>query len=412
MKLQDPPKIAGASIPELLEILKRPEYRYRYWAKRELRERESDQVKQALDAWVAKLDPKDPRFRHHQVEAIWNYRNVGEVNLDLFREVFHCEERHARAAATRQLRYWSSQLPDANELLRKAANDSSGLVRMEAAIAASYVGTKEALDAMLEVFKHPREKHLAYAITCALGSASLRRHWEGDPNYDVAGLLKQASRDSELKEPTPNASEAQFDSQKNLKLVKISCVPERMRYDVVGDADSKTEQGHSHGVQRFAALTGQPVKLVFVNPDATDHNLVVVKPGALEEVGMAANLMAKDPKHANSDFIPAEKKHLILAASPMIGPTRKSRVTVMRFTAPKAAGIYPFVCTFPGHWVVMKGEIVVAETLQDVRVVLASRKKATFIKNWKTSDFADLKTNHDERTVMRGMDAFMKARCN
>ena len=42
---QDPPKIAGASIDELLELLKRPEYRIRYWAKRELRERDPTAVK-------------------------------------------------------------------------------------------------------------------------------------------------------------------------------------------------------------------------------------------------------------------------------------------------------------------------------------------------------------------------------
>ena len=58
------------------------------------------------------------------------------------------------------------------------ARDPAGLVRMEAAIAASYIGTKEALDAMLDVLKHPRGGHLAYAITCALESHTLRPHWE------------------------------------------------------------------------------------------------------------------------------------------------------------------------------------------------------------------------------------------
>ena len=57
------PKISGAGLSELLEILKRREYRYRYWAKRELREMEPAQVKKALDQWVENLDPKDPRFR-------------------------------------------------------------------------------------------------------------------------------------------------------------------------------------------------------------------------------------------------------------------------------------------------------------------------------------------------------------
>jgi putative heme-binding domain-containing protein len=154
------------------------------------------------------------------------------------------------------------------------------------------------------------------------------------------------------------------------------------------------------------------VKIVFKNPDATDHNLVIVRPGALADVGMAANEMARDPRNANSDFIPASKKDMILDASPMIGPTRKNQVHVLRFNAPPEPGIYPFVCTFPGHWIIMKGDIVVADNLKNVEAMLAARKP-TFVKDWKMSDFANLpKLRHDEETVMRGMAAFVKARCN
>ena len=163
---------------------------------------------------------------------------------------------------------------------------------MEAAIAASYIGTKDALDAMLDVLKHPRDGHLAYAITCSLGSRTLRPHWEGNP--DIQRRQHPASQPTarrSINEPTPTASEAQFDSQPNLKIVNISCQPERMLFTV----------------KQFAVTTGQPVKIVFTNPDATDHNLVVVKPDALAEVGMAANEMAKDPQNANSDFIPADE---------------------------------------------------------------------------------------------------------
>jgi len=393
--LQDPPRFAGASIPELLDILKRDEYRYRYWAKRELRERDATTVKHALDDWVAGLDRTDPRFRHHQMEAIWAYRNVGETNTDLLREVIGCEEHHARAAATQQLRYWHPHMPDAADLLRTSVNDSNGIVRMEGVIAASYIGTREALDAALDVFLRPHDEHLTYAITCSLGSESLRRHWENNPAYDVAKQLKRASRSQVLKEPTPTAGEAQFDSQQNLKVVRIGCMPERMRYTV----------------GQFAVTAGQPVKIVFSNPDATDHNLLIVQPGALEEVGMAANEMAKDPKNANSDFIPEEKRSLIIEASPMIGPTRKKQVHVLRFQAPTEPGIYPFVCTFPGHWVVMKGDMVVAEDLADVEAMLAAREP-TIVKEWTLGDFADLKTTHDEQAIMRGMQAFAKARCN
>lgn len=397
-KLQDPPQIAGASTAALLDILKRPEYRYRYWAKRELRRNDPADVKAALDKWVAALDSGHPRFRHHQVEAVWAYRNIDAVNVDLLRELLACDNRHARAAATQQLRYWHAHLPDAIELLRRAANDASGLVRMEAAMAASYIGTREALDAMLDVFKYPRGGHLDYAITCALGSHTLRRHWEGNPEYDVPRLLKQATQKDAFKEPPPSAAQAQFDSQKNLKQVRISCTPERMLFTV----------------KRFAVTTGQPVKIVFVNPDATDHNLVIVRPGAMADVGMAANEMAKDPANANSDFLPADKKDLILHAAPMIGPTRKSRVHVLRFDAPTEPGIYPYVCTFPGHWVVMNGEIVVAEDLADVEAMLAAREPR-LVKQWAMADFqdfAEVARDHEEQVVMRGMQAFVKARCN
>jgi putative heme-binding domain-containing protein len=395
-KLQDPPKIAGASNAELLEILKRKEYRYRYWAKREIRERDPVKFKRALDTWVQELDPKDVRFRHHQVEALWCYSNIDAINADLLREVLSCDNHHARSAAVRQLRWWHKQLPDAIKLLNNAANDENGIVRMEAAIAASYFGTKAALDAMLDVFKHPAKKHTAYAITCALGSHSLRRHWEGDPNYDIEKRLKLAQRQLVIREPNPSASQAQFDTQKNLKTVKISCIAEKMLFTV----------------SRFDVTPGQPVKVVFTNPDATNHNMVFVQPDALEEVGMAANEMARDPKNANSDFVPKSKQALILHASKMIGPTRKSLVDVLRFKAPEKPGVYPFVCTFPGHWIIMKGHMVVALNSAQAEELVAARKPK-IVKEWKLADLTNLKVDKtDDKVLMRGMQAFVKARCN
>ena len=31
----------------------------------------------------------------------------------------------------------------------------------------------------------------------------------------------------------------------------------------------------------------------------------------------------------------------------------------LRFLAPKTPGAYPYICTFPGHWTIMKGVMVV-----------------------------------------------------
>jgi putative heme-binding domain-containing protein len=393
--LQDPPKIAGATVEELIDLLKRPESRYRYWAKRELRDRDSGAVKKSLDAWVAALRPNDPRYRHHQLEALWAYRWVGAANDALLRELLACDDHHARAAAVQQLRYRHPYLTDVAALLRKAANDPNGIVRMEAAIAASYVGTKDALDAMLDVFKHPHGGHLDYAILCALGSRTLKPHWEGNPRSDVAKWLRQSAKADEFREPKPTPAEAAFDKQKKLKVVTISCIPERMLFTV----------------DRFTVAPGQAVKLVFTNPDATDHNLVIVKPEALVEVGTAANEMARDPKNANSDFIPKEKQHLILHATPMVGETRRQQVAVLRFTAPTEPGVYPFLCTFPGHWVVMKGDMVVAATEAEAEKLLAARKP-TLVKEWKVTDFPQIETKKDDASVVRGMRAFLKANCH
>ncbi|MEC7564828.1 MAG: PVC-type heme-binding CxxCH protein [Planctomycetota bacterium] len=393
--LQDPPRIAGASIQQLLDLHQRPEYRYRYWAKRELRMRDADQVRAALDTWVNNLNPQDPRFRHHQIEAIWIYRNINKTNPELLRSLLSCEDHHARAAATEQLRYWHVHMHDHIELLQRAANDTHSLVRMQAAIAASYIGTAEALQAMLDVADHPLGGHLAYAVAASLNSHTLRPHWEGSEHASIQQLLRRASQAQKLQEPPVGAKQAQFDSQKNLKSIKIHCLAERMRFSV----------------ESITATVGQPLKILFTNEDATDHNMVFVKPGALAEVGMAANEMARDPKNANSDFVPASKKNLILQASPMIGPTRKSRVHVFRFHAPDQPGVYPYVCTFPGHWVIMKGILVVGKSTAEAETLLAAQKPS-IVQQWKMADFKSITTKHDEATIMRGMDAFMKARCH
>ena len=97
-----------------------------------------------------------------------------------------CEEPLARAAATLQLRHWHRDLPDALDLLRARAKDQDGLVRMEAVIAASYLGTAGALDAILPVLEAPADDHLTYAIRTSLDSEALSRHWKGNAAYLAA----------------------------------------------------------------------------------------------------------------------------------------------------------------------------------------------------------------------------------
>ncbi|MFT5470314.1 MAG: azurin [Verrucomicrobiales bacterium] len=344
--LTDPPKIADEPIGKLLEILKAPQYRYRYWAKRDLRERDPAEVKVALDKFVAALDPEDPRHRHHQMEAVWMYRGIEASKPDLLVELLRCEDHNARAAATKQLAYWFDGIENAQQLLNDRANDQNPIVRMEAAIAASYIGTEDSLVAMLDTLDHAYGKHLAYAIRTSLGSHSLKRHWEHNEPFNAAHpelreFYDNFGKSQKMQPTTRSAQDSQFDSQKNVKVVELSCVKEQMLFTVT----------------KIEVKAGQPIKLTLKNPDATPHNWALVQPGTLEEIGMAANLMAADPKLAkDGQFIPKEHKSKIIIHTKMLNP---ETAETLRFKAPEKPGIYPFMCTFPGHWLIMKGELIV-----------------------------------------------------
>ena len=69
--LVTPPKIAGESIPKLLDLLKLYEDRTRYRVHRELRTRNTEELMAELKSWMSGLDPKDPDYQHHLLEALW-----------------------------------------------------------------------------------------------------------------------------------------------------------------------------------------------------------------------------------------------------------------------------------------------------------------------------------------------------
>lgn len=102
--------------------------------------------------------------------------------------------------------------------------------------------------------------------------------------------------------------------------------------------------------ERFTVKAGQQVTLNFSNPDFMQHNFVLIQPGTLEVVGKAADALARDPKGAEKNYVPATKE--VIVATRLVDP--QGRETLV-FTAPDKPGEYPFVCTVPGHWRLMNG---------------------------------------------------------
>jgi hypothetical protein len=162
--LLKPVKIAGESIPKLLDLLREPEDRVRYRARIELGGRDSKEVLTALDDWKAKLDSKDPNYEHNLMEALWVHQYQNAVDEPLLKRMLRSPDFHARAAATRVLCYWRDRVQDPLGLLKVQANDEHPRVRLEAVRACSFFTTAQAAEVALEVLNHPMDTYLKYTL--------------------------------------------------------------------------------------------------------------------------------------------------------------------------------------------------------------------------------------------------------
>jgi mono/diheme cytochrome c family protein/glucose/arabinose dehydrogenase len=166
--LVEPAKVAGATIPELLDNLKLPEFRTRYRTRRELRGRNTTDVLPQLKTWVAKLDKNDPKYEHHLLEALWVTWGLNIVDEQLLRQLLNASDFRARAAAVRVLRYTGHQVKDQAGLLAQSARDEHGRVRLEAITAASWLLKEQGLPVLAEANKMPLDDWMVHAHETAV----------------------------------------------------------------------------------------------------------------------------------------------------------------------------------------------------------------------------------------------------
>ena len=110
----------------------------------------------------------------------------------------------------------------------------------------------------------------------------------------------------------------------------------------------------SYKTRSFKVKAGEPIALTLANPDVVPHNLAIVKPGTLERVGQMANRLISDPEAAIRHYIPETSDVLVYTDVAL----PKENFTI-QFKAPEVPGRYPYLCTFPGHWLIMNGEMIV-----------------------------------------------------
>jgi putative heme-binding domain-containing protein len=191
-----------------------------------------------------------------------------------------------------------------------------------------------------------------------------RAHWPVEEATALLDTLVAAMRNASAEDLASDAGLAAWQFAENLttllpaaegkarrevlaelgvRVVRIGTVYERMAYDQ----------------ETVAVQAGKPVLFVLENVDAMPHNFVITRPGRMQAVGELAEASAQNPAFAKRNFVPESSD--ILAASTLMQPQGSQRLT---FTAPAEPGVYPYVCTYPGHWRRMYGAMYVVADLE------------------------------------------------
>jgi len=188
------PIVSEATIPRLLDNLTLPEYRTRYRSRRALRGRNTQKVKAAITKWITLLDKTDPRYEHHLLEALWVTWGLNDINQDLLKTLANSEDHRIRAAVVKVIRHSGDQISDQISMLKTAANDEHGRVRMEAFVAASWLDKKDALTIISEAAKHPIDDWMKEAYQASLDHASGSIDDKADDSGATASMLSGADQ--------------------------------------------------------------------------------------------------------------------------------------------------------------------------------------------------------------------------
>ena len=131
--------------------------------------------------------------------------------------------------------------------------------------------------------------------------------------------------------------------------------------------------GLQYDLVRFTVKPGTQVKIILKNADDMSHNLLFTRPGKrLDVVNAAMKLEEKGPE---MNYIPDSPD--VLWSMPVLAPGQEQSIT---FRAPMENGVYPYVCTFPGHGFSMFGAMYVTTdgnlpVLEEDKNIPPSRQK-------------------------------------
>jgi glucose/arabinose dehydrogenase/azurin len=378
-------------IEELLDQLKEYEDRSRHRTRIRLGELPVQQVLPALKNWLSKLDSADPSYEYHKLEGLWVFQQFHHPDEKLLENLLKSPNPQVRAAATRVLFYWRDKLRGAEQKLIALSRDKTPGVRLQAITALSHFPSQASVLALLEATELPADVYIDYALEESF--KHLKPVWmqlfrkdkeflANDPqkaNRLLKPLASQKALDAEeyfvKDDPLWKAFSYRALSEEEYEQLAGATAVRQFRLSLqasgepgpVNTEPTNPSPGGTNTaavVIRLTALPGQmkfdqilipipadkSVSLIFQNQDQMAHNVVITSPGSAEKVGKVADEMASLKDGYEKNFVPTLPE--VLWATPLVDAGATFQLD---FKAPAKAGDYPFICSFPGHWRVMKG---------------------------------------------------------
>lgn len=124
----------------------------------------------------------------------------------------------------------------------------------------------------------------------------------------------------------------------------------------VNISNSWTVEGNDNmkfDTELIRVKAGEPLEITLKNvgslpKESMGHNFVILKPGV-----DIATFGGEAAAAADNEYIPKSSLSSVVAHTKLLGPGEQDKISV---TLEK--GVYEYICSFPGHFGMMKGKIV------------------------------------------------------
>ena len=133
--------------------------------------------------------------------------------------------------------------------------------------------------------------------------------------------------------------------------LSLAAKPEPVKEVIISGNDAM-----QFDIKTFQAKPGESIRLTLNNVGsipkiAMGHNWVLLKKGA-DAIAFGQKVLASGGSATNP--LPKSLLGGVLAHTKLLGPGESETIS---FTAPTIAGDYEYVCTFPGHFAMMRGSM-------------------------------------------------------